>query len=150
MALNNMFSMLCERNNDERVWRTGLQACLIHPLMWQHSSSGGCTVTVFCSNIKSWRTTITLDSSIIILHLLHKSKRGGKALTKCFKLLTELMCQLRFFAVVTRSKTSKNQARGGSFLFLERLVTQLFYRRIFEKLVALLASRECLLDPRQN
>lgn len=104
----------------------------------------------FCLNIKSWRTTITPDSSIIILHLLHKSKWGGKALAGCLKLLAELMCQLQFFAVVTRSKKSKNQARGGCFLFLEQLVTQLFYRCIFENLVVWLASLECLLDPRQN
>ncbi len=104
----------------------------------------------FCLNIKSWRTTVTLDSSIIILHLLHKSKWGGKALAGCLKLFIELMCQLQFFAVVTRSKKSKNQARGGCFLLLERLVTQLFYRRIFENLVVWLASHKCLLDPRQN
>lgn len=70
-----------------------------------------------CLNIKSLRTTVTLDSSIIILNLLHKSKRGGKALAGCLKLLTELMCQLQFFAVVTRSKKSKNQARRAVFFF---------------------------------
>lgn len=104
---------------------------------WLHSFS-------FCLNIKSWRTTITLDSSTIILHFLHKSKWGGKALAGCLTLLIELMCQLQFFAVVTRSKKSTNQARGGC--FLERLVTQLFYRCIFENLVVWLASQERVTD----
>lgn len=78
---------------------------------WLHCCS-------FCLNIKSWRTTITLDSSIIILHLPHKSECGGTALAMCLKLLAELMCQLKLFSVVTRSKKSEYQAREGWFLFL--------------------------------
>lgn len=143
-------SLRCACNNEYIMMsRYAMQGCgLSHSssnvtaqqFRWLHCLS-------FCLNIKSWRTTITLDSSKIILHLLHKSKWWGKALTGCLKLLTELMCQLQFFAVVTRSKKSKNQARGGCFLFLEQLVTQLFYRCTFENLVVWLASQECLLDP---
>lgn len=119
--------------------------------------SGGCNCFQFYLNIKSWRTTITLDSSMKILHLLHKSKWGGKALARCWKaphwvdVPTSILCCCNKIKVKFKKKRQKeNQAGRGCFLFLEQLVTQLFHRCIFENLVMWLASHECLLDPRQN
>lgn len=75
--------------------------------------SGGCNCFQFYLNIKSWRTTITLDSSMKILHLLHKSKWGGKALARCWKaphwvdVPTSILCCCNKIKVKLKKKTER-------------------------------------------
>lgn len=75
--------------------------------------SGGCNCFQFYLNIKSWRTTITLDSSMKILHLLHKSKWGGKALARCWKaphwvdVPTSILCCCNKIKVKFKKKTER-------------------------------------------
>lgn len=70
---------------------------------------------VFCLNIKSWRTTVTLDSSTVILHLLYKSECGGKALAGFLKLLTDV--PISILCCRHKIKESKHPTRGGCFCF---------------------------------
>lgn len=75
--------------------------------------SGGCNCFQFYLNIKSWRTTITLDSSMKILHLLHKSKWGYKALARCWKaphwvdVPTSILCCCNKIKVKFKKKTER-------------------------------------------
>lgn len=80
--------------------------------------SGGCNCFQFYLNIKSWRTTITLDSSMKILHLLHKSKWGGKALARCWKaphwvdVPTSILCCCNKIKVKFKKKDRKKIRLG--------------------------------------
>lgn len=91
-------------------------AYLVHPLMWQHSNAGGCTVRKLDDN----HNTGFIYNNPSFTPQIKVRRRS------CHRVpLTWLMCQLQFFAIVTRSERSKSRIREAAFHFWRRYFTDL-------------------------